>query len=96
MHDRWLTFPTAEVRVHHESRKTLFTPFEDQNFQAFDVEGARMTLIITEDGVTQWYFNNWHEQGELELDKTFVGATCFCKIEMNLEDPVPLVDDALA
>ena len=95
-HDRWLTFPTAEVRVHHESRKTLFTPFEDQNFQAFDVEGARMTLIITEDGVTQWYFNNWHEQGELELDKTFVGATCFCKIEMNLEDPVPLVDDALA
>ena len=29
VHDRWLTFPTAEVRVHHESRKTLFTPFED-------------------------------------------------------------------
>ena len=49
VHDRWLTFPTAEVRVHHGSRKTLFTPFEDQNFQAFDVEGARMTLIITED-----------------------------------------------
>ena len=96
VHDRWLTFPTAEVRVHHESRKTLFAPFEDQNFRAFDVEGARMTLIITEDGVTQWYFDNWQEQGELELDKIFVGATCFCKSEMNLEDPVPLVDDTLA
>ena len=55
-----------------------------------------MTLIITEDGVTQWYFDNWQEQGELELNKTFVGATCFCRSEMNLEDPVPLVDDTLA
>ena len=96
VHARWLTFPTAEVRIHQQSRKTLFTPFEDQNFQAFDVEGARMTLIIAEDGVTQWFFDNWQEQGEVELDKTFVGATCFCKSEMNLEDPVPLVDDTLA
>ena len=96
VHDRWLTFPTAEVRVHHESRKTLFTPFEDQDFQAFDVDGARMTLIITEDGATRWFFDDWHEQGDVELDKTFVGATCFCKSEMNIEDPVPLVDDTLA
>ena len=96
VHDRWLTFPTAEVRVHHESRKTLFTPFEDQDFQAFDVDGARMTLIITEDGTTRWFFDDWHEQGDVELDKTFVGATCFCKSEMNIEDPVPLVDDTLA
>ena len=95
-HDRWLTFPTAEVRVHHESRKTLFTPFEDQNFQAFDLEGARMTLIITEDGATRWFFDDWQEQGDVELDKTFVGATCFCKSEMNIEDPVPLVDDTVA
>ena len=32
----------------------------------------------------------------MELDKTFVGATCFCKSKMNIEDPVPLVDDTLA
>ena len=48
VHDRWLTFPTAEVRVRHETRNTLFTPFDDPNFQAFDVQNVRMTLIITE------------------------------------------------
>jgi len=48
LHGRWLTFPTAEVRVRHETRKTLFTPFDDPNFQAHDVEHVRMTLIITE------------------------------------------------
>ena len=93
VHDRWLTFPTAEVRVHHESRKSLFTPFEDQDFLAFDVEGARMTLIIDHG---RWsnsmVFRRLAEQGDVELDKTFVGATCFCKSEMNIEDPDPLVE----
>ena len=55
-----------------------------------------MTLIITEDGATRWFFDDWQEQGDVELDKTFVGATSFCKREMIFEDPVPLVDDTLA
>ena len=97
MHDRWLTLPTTEeVSVHHGTRNTLFTPFDDPNFQAFDVENVRMTLIITEDGVTQWVHNDWQVQGEVELDRTFVGATCFYTCDLNFEDHVPVVDDTLA
>jgi hypothetical protein len=56
-----------------------------------------MTLIISDNGATQWVHDNWHGRGEIELDRTFVGATCFCKVDLNFgDDPVPAVDDTLA
>ena len=87
VHDRWLDFPTSYVRVHHEKRKTLYVPPDDsQSFVLQDIEEARMTLIISENGATQWVHDNWHGRGEIELDRTFVGATCFCKVDLNFGD----------
>ena len=98
VHDRWLDFPTSYIRVHHEKHKTLYVPPDDsQSFALQDIEEARMTLIISENGATQWVHDNWHERGEIELDRTCVGATCFCKVDLNFgDDPVPAVDDTLA
>ena len=71
-------------------------PPEDQGLASHDIEEAHMTLIITGDGVTSWVHDNWHERGGLELDVTFVGATCFCKVDWYFDDvPVP-VDDTLS
>ena len=86
VHDRWLDFPTFYVRVHHERRKTLYVPPDDsQSFALQDIEEARMTLIISENGAAEWVHDNWHERGEIELDRAFVGATCFCKVDLDLE-----------
>ena len=63
--------------MHHETRRSLYAPPEDQGLACHDIEEARMTLIITDDGVTSWVHDHWPERGELELDRTFVGAACF-------------------
>ena len=98
VHDRWLDFPAFYVRVHHEKRKTLYVPPDDsQSFALQDIEEACITLIISENSAAQWVHDNWHERGEIELDRSFVGATCFCKVDLNFgDDPVPAVDDTLA
>ena len=63
-------------------------------FASHDIEEARVTLIIDDNGVTSWANDNWHEHGELEVDRTFVDATCFCKVDWHFDDdPVRAVDD---
>ena len=91
VHDRWLDFPASYVRVHHEKRRTLYVPPEDQGFASHDIEEARMILIITDDGVTSWVHDKWHERGELELDRTFVCAKCFCKVDWYYFDDDPVL-----
>jgi len=81
VHDWWFGFPAPYVRAHHEKHRTLYVPPEDHGFASHDIEEARMTLIIDDDGVTPWVHDNWHEPGELEVDRAFVGATCFCKVD---------------
>ena len=94
VHDRWLDFPASYVRVHHEKSRTMYVPPEDQGFASHDIEEARVTLIIDDNGVTSWANDNWHEHGELEVDRTFVDATCFCKVDWHFDDdPVRAVDD---
>ena len=84
VHDRWLDFPASYVRVHHEKRRTFYVPPEDQGFASRDIEEARMTSIITDDGVTWWVHENWHERGELELDRTLLVRHVFAKLAGTL------------
>ena len=43
-HDLWLDFPSCWVRVHYESRNTLFVP-EDAHFEE-QLGNGRMTLVV--------------------------------------------------
>ena len=99
VHDRWLTFPTAEVRVH--------ASWDSQNFVysiwKYELSGVWCWKCSHDfDHHRRWSYYSmgpWRLTGtrrEVELDRTFVGATCFCKCDLNFEDHVPLVNDTWA
>ena len=68
-----------------------------RTFRRLTFDGARMTLIITEDGATRWFFDDWHEQGDVELDKDFCWSNLFfARVKWTLKILSPLVDDTLA
>ena len=54
-HDLWLDFPSCWVRVHYESRTTLFVP-EDAHFEE-QLGNGRMTLVVRPDTEAALF---WH------------------------------------
>ena len=95
-HDLWLDFPSCWVRVHYESRNTLFVP-EDAHFEE-QLGNGRMTLVVRPDtdAAPFWHADVWRKTGATLVSEPFVGATCFEKADLQLVDVEPEAPDYVA
>ena len=95
-HDLWLDFPSCWVRVHYESRNTLFVP-EDSHFEE-QLGNGRMTLIVRPDTeeVPFWHADVWRKAGATLISLPFVGATCFEKADLQLVECEPEAPEYVA
>ena len=95
-HDLWLDFPSCWVRVHYESRNTLFVP-EDAHFEE-QLGNGRMTLVVRPDtdAAPFWHADVWRKAGATLVSEPFVGATCFEKADLQFVDVEPEAPDYVA
>ena len=95
-HDLWLDFPSCWVRVHYESRNTLFVP-EDAHFEE-QLGNGRMTLVVRpdSDAAPFWHADVWRKTGATLVSEPFVGATCFEKADLQLVDVEPEAPEYVA
>ncbi|OLP97472.1 Retrovirus-related Pol polyprotein from transposon TNT 1-94 [Symbiodinium microadriaticum] len=95
-HDLWLDFPSCWVRVHYESRNTLFVP-EDAHFEE-QLGNGRMTLVVRPDADAApfWHADVWRKTGATLVSEPFVGATCFEKADLQLVDVEPEAPEYVA
>ena len=95
-HDLWLDFPSCWVRVHYESRNTLFVP-EDAHFEE-QLGNGRMTLVARpdSDAAPFWHADVWRKTGATLVSEPFVGATCFEKADLQLVNVEPEAPEYVA
>ena len=95
-HDLWLDFPSCWVRVHYESRSTLFVP-EDSHFEE-QLGNGRMTLVVRPESEAApfWHADVWRKNGATSVSAPFVGATCFEKADLQLVECEPEAPDYVA
>ena len=88
-HDLWLDFPACWVRVHYLPRDTLFVP-EEPHFME-QLGNGRMTLVVRPETADApfWRTDRWREDGATLISSPFVGATCFDKVELSVEQVEP-------
>ena len=88
-HDLWLDFPACWVRVHYLPRDTLFVP-EEPHFME-QLGNGRMTLVVRPETADApfWHTDRWREDGATLISSPFVGATCFDKVELSVEQVEP-------